>query len=140
MDANQQGFTGGYPDAATSRALYDELDYQREAANLRTIAENLREFSRIHVPSPVADYTTRSVLTMEYVAGQKITQLTPLARIELDGSGLAEATVVQICTTAAASLSRPRFRSEPRSAPQIWGITAECPALRQGARDRQVRT
>jgi predicted unusual protein kinase regulating ubiquinone biosynthesis (AarF/ABC1/UbiB family) len=72
------------------RTLLHELDYQREAANLRTIANNLREFPRVHVPLPVADYTTRCVLTMEYVAGQKITRLTPLARSELDGSGLAE--------------------------------------------------
>jgi len=72
------------------RTLLHELDYQREAANLRIIAENLQEFSRIRVPLPIADYTTRSVLTMEYVSGQKITKLTPLARTELDGSGLAE--------------------------------------------------
>lgn len=72
------------------RTLLHELDYQREAANLRMIAENLKEFPRIRVPLPIADYTTRSVLTMEYVSGQKITKLTPLARTELDGSGLAE--------------------------------------------------
>jgi predicted unusual protein kinase regulating ubiquinone biosynthesis (AarF/ABC1/UbiB family) len=72
------------------RTLLHELDYQREAANLRMIAENLKEFPRIRVPLPITDYTTRSVLTMEYVSGQKITKLTPLARTELDGSGLAE--------------------------------------------------
>lgn len=72
------------------RTLLHELDYQREAANLRMIAENLREFPRIRVPLPIADYTTRSVLTMEYVAGQKITKLTPLARLDLDGRGLAD--------------------------------------------------
>jgi ubiquinone biosynthesis protein len=72
------------------RTLLHELDYQREAANLRMIADNLREFPRIRVPLPIADYTTRSVLTMEYVSGQKITKLTPLARTELDGRGLAE--------------------------------------------------
>ncbi|HWN96576.1 MAG TPA: AarF/UbiB family protein [Methylomirabilota bacterium] len=72
------------------RTLLQELDYQREAANLRQIAENLREFPRVRVPLPITDYTTRSVLTMEYVTGRKITQLTPLARTELDGCGLAE--------------------------------------------------
>ena len=70
--------------------LLHELDYQREAANLRLIAGNLKEFPRIRVPLPVADYTTRSVLTMEYVTGQSITKLTPLARTELDGHGLAD--------------------------------------------------
>jgi ubiquinone biosynthesis protein len=72
------------------RTLLHELDYHREAANLRLIAENLKEFPRIRVPLPVADYTTRSVLTMEYVSGQKITELSPLKRIDLDGGGLAD--------------------------------------------------
>ncbi|HEY0549059.1 MAG TPA: AarF/UbiB family protein [Verrucomicrobiae bacterium] len=72
------------------RTLLNELDYQREAGNLRLLAENLKEFPRIRIPLPVADYTTRSVLTMEYVSGQKITDLSPLKRIELDGAGLAE--------------------------------------------------
>jgi ubiquinone biosynthesis protein len=72
------------------RTLLHELDYEREAANLRQIAENLREFPRIRVPLPIADYTTRSVLTMEFISGQKITKLTPLARTELDGHSLAD--------------------------------------------------
>jgi predicted unusual protein kinase regulating ubiquinone biosynthesis (AarF/ABC1/UbiB family) len=72
------------------RTLLHELDYQREAANLRMIAENLKEFPRIRIPLPVGDYTTRSVLTMEYVTGRSITKLTPLARTELDGAGLAD--------------------------------------------------
>ena len=72
------------------RTLLHELDYQREAANLRTIGENLREFPRIRIPLPINDYTTRSVLTMEYIAGQRVTKLTPLARLDLDGCGLAD--------------------------------------------------
>ena len=72
------------------RTLVRELDYQREASNLRLIATNLQEFRRIRVPLPIADYTTRSVLTMEYVSGQKITELPPLVRTELDGGALAE--------------------------------------------------
>jgi len=72
------------------RTLAHELDYQREAANLWQIAENLRAFPRIRVPLPIADYTTRSVLTMQYVSGQKITKLTPLARLDFDGHALAD--------------------------------------------------
>jgi len=70
--------------------LLHELDYQREATNLNTIADNLKQFPRIHVPRPVADYTTRSVLTMQFVEGTKITELSPLARLDIDGEGLAE--------------------------------------------------
>jgi ubiquinone biosynthesis protein len=70
--------------------LLHELDYQREAANLNAIADNLKQFPRILVPRPIADYSTRNVLTMEYVEGTKITELSPLARLDLDVEGLAE--------------------------------------------------
>jgi predicted unusual protein kinase regulating ubiquinone biosynthesis (AarF/ABC1/UbiB family) len=70
--------------------LLQELDYQREAANLTKLAENLKEFSRIHVPLPVPDYCSRDVLTMDYVAGTKITSLSPVVRLDVDGDVLAE--------------------------------------------------
>jgi predicted unusual protein kinase regulating ubiquinone biosynthesis (AarF/ABC1/UbiB family) len=72
------------------RTLARELDYKKEANNLREIGENLKEFDTIIVPAPVEDYTTSRVLTMDYVHGRKITELGPLARLEMDGSRLAE--------------------------------------------------
>ena len=42
------------------------------------------------VPSPYLDFTTGRVLTMDYVPGQKITSLGPLARVELDLAPLAD--------------------------------------------------
>ncbi|MFL6209261.1 MAG: ABC1 kinase family protein [Pyrinomonadaceae bacterium] len=72
------------------KSLLRELDYREEATNLLTLGESLREFELILVPAPVADYTTSRVLTMDYVRGKKITALSPLARIELDGAELAE--------------------------------------------------
>lgn len=71
------------------RTLEHELDYQREATNLRVIAENLKEYHHLRIPQPIAGYTTHSVLTMEHVTGRKITKLTALARTELDGTELA---------------------------------------------------
>jgi len=70
--------------------LFQELDYQREASNLVSLAENLKEFQRIHIPLPVQDYTSRKVLTMDYVRGTKITKLSPLTRIDIDGEALAD--------------------------------------------------
>ena len=72
------------------RSLAGELDYRREAANLTTLGRILRPYDRLVVPEPIEDYTTSTVLTMEYVSGRKITDLGPLARLELDGSVLAE--------------------------------------------------
>lgn len=70
--------------------LRDELNYEQEASNLDTVARNLAEFPRLHVPRPVHDYCSSAVLTMEHVNGCKITKLSPLARIELDGASLAD--------------------------------------------------
>jgi ubiquinone biosynthesis protein len=72
------------------KTLLAELDYRREARNLETLAANLAEFHRIVVPRPVDDYTTARVLTMEYVPGRKITALSPLALMEVDGRALAD--------------------------------------------------
>ncbi len=72
------------------RTLMTELDYRREARNMGTLAANLEEFERLVVPRPVDDYSTSRVLTMEYVRGTKITSLSPLARLEVDGVALAE--------------------------------------------------
>jgi predicted unusual protein kinase regulating ubiquinone biosynthesis (AarF/ABC1/UbiB family) len=71
-------------------SILQELDYQREASNLTTLANNLKEFPHILVPLPVLDYSSRSVLTMDYVKGTKITALSPIAQLDLNGDVLAE--------------------------------------------------
>jgi ubiquinone biosynthesis protein len=75
--------------AGLRSSLLRELDFKLEVNNLITFAENLREFDRLLIPDPVEDYCTSRVLTMEYIAGKKITDLSPLRLMELDGPGLA---------------------------------------------------
>lgn len=70
--------------------IQQELNYEREAQNLVTLGQNLKEFEHIRVPQPVRDYSTRSVLTMDYVQGRKITALSPVARLGMNGEALAE--------------------------------------------------
>jgi predicted unusual protein kinase regulating ubiquinone biosynthesis (AarF/ABC1/UbiB family) len=72
------------------KSILRELDYEREAQNLVTLSENLAEFDRIVVPSPILDFTTGRVLTMAFVFGQKITSLSPLEKIDIDGARLAD--------------------------------------------------
>src|SRR5438105_2433166 len=72
------------------KSLLRELDYRQEVTNLTTIGAHLREFERIIVPTPILDYSTSRVLTMQYVHGKKLTDLHPLARMEFDGKALAE--------------------------------------------------
>ncbi len=70
-------------------SLLRELDFKLEASNLITFSENLREFEHIIIPEPVEDFCTSRVLTMEYIQGKKITDLSPLRLMEIDGPGLA---------------------------------------------------
>jgi ubiquinone biosynthesis protein len=74
------------------KSLLRELDYRREALNLKTLGANLADYPRLVVPQPIDDYTTSRVLTMEYVRGTKVTELSPLARQapDFDGRVLAE--------------------------------------------------
>lgn len=72
------------------KSLLQELDFKTEANNLVMFGENLREFERILVPEPVLDYTTSRLLTMEYIPGKKITDVSPLRLMEIDGPGLAD--------------------------------------------------
>ena len=70
--------------------IQQELNYEREAQNLIALGENLKEFELIQVPQPIPDYSTRSVLTMDYVQGRKITAVGPLGRLERNSAPLAE--------------------------------------------------
>lgn len=71
-------------------SVQHELDYAREAQNLWAMRESLQQFEKIYVPMPINDFCSRTVLTMEFVPGTKITELSPLARMEMDGAALAD--------------------------------------------------
>ena len=72
------------------KSLLRELDYRQEMRHLIIFNRNFREFRRIVVPLPVEDYCTSRVLTMEHIHGRKITSVSPLALMDIDGYGLAE--------------------------------------------------
>ena len=67
-----------------SYTLLNELNYLEEAQNLITIRANLKEFKHLIVPEPVMDFTTSKVLTMDFITGKKVTDITPLKRLEND--------------------------------------------------------
>ena len=72
------------------KSLLRELDFTIEANNLHTLSQNLAEFENIVIPEPIDDYSTTRILTMEFIAGKKITALNPLRLLEVDGSLLAD--------------------------------------------------
>lgn len=63
--------------------LLKELDYTLEAQNLATLKNNLVEFEHMFIPSPILDYCSSKVLTMEFVEGGKITKVSPLKRLDI---------------------------------------------------------
>jgi ubiquinone biosynthesis protein len=74
-------------------AIKQELDYLREADNLRLIGRNLSEFEVIVVPQPIDGYTSKRVLTMDYVSGTKVTAISPVVKVDLQRDVLAETLV-----------------------------------------------
>jgi predicted unusual protein kinase regulating ubiquinone biosynthesis (AarF/ABC1/UbiB family) len=72
-------------------SLLHELDFQREGTNLRRLRHSLAEYEEIVIPESIEDYTTSRVLTMDFIPGKKITDVSPLRLMELDTSALAEA-------------------------------------------------
>ena len=73
------------------KSMLRELDFRQEALHLVTIGNNLREIAEIVIPQPIMAYSSSRVLTMQFIPGTKITALSPLARLELDGERLADA-------------------------------------------------
>lgn len=72
------------------RSLADELDYRREAKNLLHFIELTRDDELIVVPEPLLQLTTSRVLTMEHVEGRKITDLGPLALMDIEARPMVE--------------------------------------------------
>lgn len=70
--------------------IMNELDYKKEALNLLSFKRNLQEFHDLVIPSPIEDYTTSRILTMDLIPGQKITQLDPLVKMDINGEQLAQ--------------------------------------------------
>jgi len=52
-----------------SQSLLNELDYTQEAINAEKFKENFKDEKDIYIPSIYWEYTTKRVLTMEYVEG-----------------------------------------------------------------------
>ena len=71
-------------------SILRELDYRQEAANLCMLRVNLARYRRIVIPAAIDDYTTERVLTMEYIHGSKVTELSPIVKPEVQGQRIAE--------------------------------------------------
>lgn len=60
-----------------SRAIRHELDYVREASNIRAFRKNFKDDPTVHVPRVFGDLSTGRVLCMEFIHGTKASRLDP---------------------------------------------------------------
>ena len=56
-----------------SARLYEELNYKREAANIKLFSEMLKNEKQIHVPKVFKDLSSDRLLTMSWLEGKKLT-------------------------------------------------------------------
>jgi predicted unusual protein kinase regulating ubiquinone biosynthesis (AarF/ABC1/UbiB family) len=64
--------------------VYEEMDYRIEAENLITIKRNLADDNTVIIPDVFRERTTKHVLTMEYIPGIKINDITALDMMGID--------------------------------------------------------
>lgn len=67
-----------------------ELDFRTEADNLHTFADLLASREHVSVPAPIDRLVTRRVLTMDFVDGRSVRDITDIARQDIDGATLAD--------------------------------------------------
>ena len=63
--------------------VYEEMDYNKEAHNLIAIKQNLKG-DRIVIPNVILERTSKHVITLEYIHGIKITDISSLDKAGID--------------------------------------------------------
>lgn len=75
--------------AEFQRMLLRELDFGREERNLQQFASNFAGNLAVRFPTPCSELTTSRVLTMEYLEGTRLTELSQLRTAGADGEEVA---------------------------------------------------
>jgi len=64
--------------------IHEEMDYTNESENLKKIKHDLGDSNKVVVPSVYDDYSSKNILTMEYLPGIKITNVEALNKKGID--------------------------------------------------------
>jgi predicted unusual protein kinase regulating ubiquinone biosynthesis (AarF/ABC1/UbiB family) len=65
-------------------SIHEEMDYSKESDNLKKIKKNMKPYSNVVIPKVHDDYSTKNILTMEYIPGIKITNIEELDKKGID--------------------------------------------------------
>jgi len=125
--------------------LYQEIDYIQEALNADRFQYNFRNYPRIKVPKIYPEYTTKKVLTMDYLPGIKINDRQSL---EASGIDVQEVNQLGICCYLKQLLQDGFFQADPHPGNMAvsqdgslifydFGMMAEVQAIN---RDQMVKT
>lgn len=60
--------------------IYEEMDYTLESSNLKKIKSDLTKNQRVLIPSVFDEYSSKNVITLEYLPGIKITDVDELEK------------------------------------------------------------
>lgn len=71
-----------------SRTIVEEIDYIKEGRNADRFRQNFRNFDQVYIPRIIWRLTGRQVLTIEYVAGSRITDIEALESLGIDREGI----------------------------------------------------
>jgi len=65
-------------------SIHEEMDYSKESENLKNIKKNMMPYENVVIPEIHDDYSTRNILTMEYIPGIKVTNIEELDKKGID--------------------------------------------------------
>lgn len=72
-----------------SRSILEEIDYTHEGWNTDRFAYNFRNNAQVHIPKVYWSYTSKRVLTLEFIEGVKASHVDLLDKQEFDKSKIA---------------------------------------------------
>ena len=90
--------------------LFQEIDYIHEGKNAERFRENFRNYPQVKVPLVYWQYTTRKVLTLEYVPGIKVDDRETLLANGINVDGIIQ---LGICSYLKQLLQDGFFQSDP---------------------------
>ncbi len=64
--------------------IYEEMDYNIESENLKKIKKDMEKSTKVIVPAVFDDFSSKNVLTMEYLPGIKVTNVQALDEKGID--------------------------------------------------------
>ncbi len=64
--------------------IYEEMDYSIESTNLKKIKKDMARVKKVIIPSVFDDFSSKNVLTMEYLPGIKVTNVRALDEKGID--------------------------------------------------------